>query len=107
LTDAGTLVAPERFTVIVAWPAGSSSWTEYAGALNLNVETSSSLIVSVAGPFGPICGAAPAVRFFGFESTRFTFSGPSAFESSAIATGKVFETSPGLKVSVCAGLIDV
>ena len=65
------------------------------------------MIVSCAGPFGPICGAAPAVRFLGLESTSPTFSAPSAFESSAIATWNVFEISPGLNVSVFAGLIGV
>ena len=83
--------------------SGGASWTEYSCALNANVDTSSSLIVSCAGPFGPICGAAPAVRFFGLESTRATFSGPSAFESSEIATWNVFETSPGSNVSVSPG----
>lgn len=60
-----------------------------------------------AGPFGPICGALPPVRFFGFDRTRLTFSGPSAFVSSLIATWNVLDISPGAKVSVCAGLIGV
>ena len=65
------------------------------------------MIVSCAGPFGPICGAAPAVRFRGLDSTTPTVSAPSASESSAIATWNVFEISPGLNVSVFAGLIGV
>src|SRR5918995_4941124 len=94
-------------SVIVARPAGSFSLTRYDDALKLNVDTSSSLIVSSAGTFGPSCGAAPPLRLTGFDRTRPTLSADSASESFAIWIWKLFDISPGSNVRVCAGLIAV
>src|SRR3954453_5564809 len=98
-------VAPPRTTVIVALPPDSP--TENSDDWKLKGETSSSLIVSVAGLLAPSVGAAPPERFCGFERTTFTFSGDSAFGSSVILTWKGFDISPGAKVSVAGVLIGV
>src|SRR3954447_8281835 len=98
-------VAPLRLTVIVAVPPDSP--TEKRVAAKLNVETSLSLIVRTAGLFAPMVGALPPERFFGFDRTRFTSSGDSAFESSVICTWNVFDISPGAKVRVLGTAIGV
>src|SRR4051812_48380357 len=98
-------VAPVRLTVMVAVPADSP--TEKSDDWKLKTETSSSLIVRTAGLLAPIVGAAPPVKFCGFERTTFTFSADSALESSVIRTWKLLDISPGAKVSVCGVLIGV
>src|SRR3954451_23761182 len=99
------LVAPPRLTVIVALPADSP--TENRVEAKLKVETSSSLIVRIAGLLPPIVGALPPDRFLGFDRTRFTSSGDSAFESSVIRTWNVFDISPGAKISIWGTVIGV